>query len=300
MRKVLFFNQDRWCMGQIHRSLEKELYQHGIYANLLNWRTEVKPVEWQMLNDTYDLFLTNPDAVLPLANCGIPLGKIATIAHGQWDMLLAQQQSNNFDFYPQLYKFGVVSQVLKNKCAEHKISVRVPEVVREGLHFDFFYKKPSKKLQKIGYGGARETKNFFGVEIKRGHLVKHVISQTPLELVEHDFYNWLSMPAYYNSIDALVASSIEEAAGFPVMEAAAAGRLVLSTPVGYFEEDGPKGGGIVLPFQESDYCQSLHDNLAYYYNNPDDYYKKCCEIQEYAREAYDWSTHIHNWVEFLS
>ena len=53
-------------MGQIHRSLEKELYQHGIYANLLNWRTEVKPVEWQMLNDTYDLFLTNPDAVLPL------------------------------------------------------------------------------------------------------------------------------------------------------------------------------------------------------------------------------------------
>ena len=69
---------------------------------------------------------------------------------------------------------------------------------------------------------------------------------------------------------------------------------------GYFEEDGPKGGGIVLPFQESDYCQSLHDNLAYYYNNPDDYYKKCCEIQEYAREAYDWSTHIHKWVEFLS
>jgi hypothetical protein len=73
--KSFIFNQDRWCMGQIHRSLEKELYQHGIYANLLNWRNETKPVEWQMLNDTYDLFLTNPDAVLPLANCGIPLGR---------------------------------------------------------------------------------------------------------------------------------------------------------------------------------------------------------------------------------
>jgi glycosyltransferase involved in cell wall biosynthesis len=299
MRKVLFVNQDRWVMGQIHRSLEKELFSYGIYANLLNWRNETKPVEWQMLNDTYDLFLTNPDAVQPLSNYGIPLEKIATIAHGQWDMLLAQQQSNNFDFYPQLYKFGVVSQVLKDKCAEHKISTRVPEVVREGLHFDFFYKKPAKKLAKVGYGGA-EAKNFFGTEIKRRHLVKHVIGHTPLQLVEHDFYHWFSMPAYYNSIDALVASSIEEAAGFPVMEAAAAGRLVLSTPVGYFEEDGPKGGGIVLPLEENAYCQSLYENLAHYHNNPDDYHKKCCEIQEYARENYDWSRHIEKWVEFLS
>lgn len=287
-------------MGQIHRSLEKELFQYGIYANLLNWRTEVKPDEWKMLNDTYDLFVTNPDAVLPLHNCGIPINKIATIAHGQWDMLLAKQQSNNLDFYPHLYKFGVVSEVLKTKCAEHNISSRVPEVVREGLHFDFFYQKPSQSLQRVGYGGARETKNFFGVEIKRGHLVKNTVAQTPVQLVEHDFYNWLSMPAYYSKIDALVASSIEEAAGFPVMEAAAAGRLVLSTPVGYFEEDGPKGGGIVLPLEEQDYCQSLYNNLAEYYNDSNKYQKKCKEIQEYARENYDWSKHIQGWVNFLS
>ena len=299
-KKVLFFNQDRWCMGQIHRSLEKELFKYGIYANLLNWRAEIKPEEWKMLDDTYDLFVTNPDAVLPLASSGIPLAKIATIAHGQWDLLLAKKEANGFDFYPHLYKFGVVSNILKIKTAEHSITSRVPDVVTEGIHFSFFYQKPSDKLEIIGYGGARETVNFFGQEIKRGSLVKKTVEQTPIKIFEHNFWNWLTMPAYYKNIHALAASSIEESAGFPSMEAAAAGRLVLSTPVGYFEEHGPKGGGVVLPMDEKEYCEALYNNLALYYYNKDAYYKKCCEIQEYAREAYDWSKHIERWVAFLS
>jgi len=300
MKKVLFYTQNRWAYGSIHHGLCKELYKHGILANLLDWRLEITPQEWQLLNETYDLFVTNPEAVLALANCGIPLKKIATVAHGQWDMLLAQKESNNLDFYPHLYKFGVVSNILKQKSEEFNISVRTPDVVKFGVHFDMFYRKPSDRLQNIGYGGARTTQNFFGIEIKRAHLVSSVIQQTPLKTVDHNFYNWLCMPAYYAKLDALAVSSIEESAGLPSMEAAAAGRLVLSTPVGYFEEHGPKGGGVVLPLPEEEYCKSLYENLAHFYNNPEEYKKKCIQIQDYAREHYDWSKHIEGWVNFLS
>jgi hypothetical protein len=300
MKRVLFFTQDRWAFATIHHALEKELYKYGIYSNLMNWRLELTQEEWLLLNDSYDLFVTNPEAVLSLAQAGIPLNKIATVAHGQWDMLLAQKESNNLDFYHHLYKFGVVSQVLKNKAAEFNISSRVPDVVPFGIHFDVFYRKTSKSLQKVGYGGARETINFFGQEIKRGHLVKNVLSQTPLTLVEHNFYNWMCMPSYYEKLDALVVSSIEESAGLPSMEAAAAGRLVLSTPVGYFEEHGPKGGGVVLPMEQEVYCNTLYATLAHYYNYPEEYKKKCKQIQDYARENYDWSKYIEGWVNFLS
>ena len=121
------------------------------------------------------------------------MNKIAAVAHGQWDMLLAQKESNNLDFYPHLYKFGVVSKVLKTKSEEFKISSRVPDVVPFGIHFDVFYRSIPESLQKVGYGGARETANFFGQEIKRGSLVKKTVEQTPIKIFEHNFWNWLKI-----------------------------------------------------------------------------------------------------------
>ncbi len=299
MRKVLFYTQSRWAFATIHRGLEKELYKYGIISNLLDWTQQYSGEEFKLLNESYDLFVTMPDAVVHLNRCGIPGNKIATVAHGQWDMLLAKRDFGN-GFYDQIYKFGVVSNVLKTKSAEFGIN-RTPDVVSFGIHFDMFYRKPSSSLKKIGYGGARETKNFFNVEIKRGHLVKETITNVPeVNLVEHDFYNWMCMPAYYNSIDALAVSSIEESAGLPSMEAAAAGRLVLSTPVGYFEENGPRGGGILLPLEEEEYKKKLSEEIRYYTSDSEAYKKKCLEIQEFAKENYDWSRHIENWVNFLT
>jgi glycosyltransferase involved in cell wall biosynthesis len=299
MRKVIFYTQSRWAFATIHRGLEKELYKYGIIANLLDWTQQYSGEEFKLLNESYDLFVTMPDAVVHLNRCGIPGNKIATVAHGQWDMLLAKRDFGN-GFYDQIYKFGVVSNVLKTKSAEFGIN-RIPDVVSFGIHFDMFYRKPSSSLKKIGYGGARETKNFFNVEIKRGHLVKETVTNIPeVNLVEHNFYNWMCMPAYYNSIDALAVSSIEESAGLPSMEAAAAGRLVLSTPVGYFEENGPRGGGILLPLEEEEYKKKLSEEIRYYTSDSEAYKKKCLEIQEFAKENYDWSRHIENWVNFLT
>lgn len=299
MRKVLFYTQDRWAFAAIHHALEKELYKYGIYSNLLNWRLELAQEEWQLLNECYDLVVTNPEAVGAIHGAGIPANKIAAVAHGQWDMLLAKKESGEQDFYPHIHKFGVVSDVLKRKVVEHSISQRVPDVIPFGIHFDIFYRKVADSLRTVGYGGARTTQNFFGEEIKRAHLVSSVVSMTPLQAVNHNFYNWMCMPSYYEKIDSLAVSSTEESAGLPALEAAAAGRLVLSTPVGYFEEHGPRGGGIVLPIEEKAYKEELFGALAHYHNNPDEYKKKCSEIQEYARENYDWKKHIEKWVQFL-
>ena len=302
MKKVLFYTQNRWAFGSIHHALAKELYKYGIIANLLDWTQHYTPDEIRLLNDSYDLFVTNPEAIVHLNRLGIPPEKLATVAHGQWDMLLARRDFGNL-FYNQIKKFGVVSNVLKNKAAEFGVE-RIPDVIPFGIHFDMFYRKPSEKLEKLGYGGAKETKNFFDVEIKRGHLVKQTATEIPqVKLVEHNFYNWMCMPGYYNSIDALAVSSIEESAGLPSMEAAAAGRLVLSTPVGYFEDYGPKGGGVVLPMgypEEDQYCSALKESIEYYQKNPEAYNKKCLDIQEFARENYDWEKHILGWVNFLS
>jgi glycosyltransferase involved in cell wall biosynthesis len=302
MKKVLFYTQSRWAFAAIHRGLEKELYKYGIIANLLDWTQHYTPDEMRLLNDTYDLFVTNPEAVVHLNRLGIPPDKIATVAHGQWDMLLARRDFGN-EFYKQIRKFGVVSNILKTKAQEFGIK-RIPDVIPFGIHFDLFYRRPSDNLSRIGYGGAKETKNFFDLEIKRGHLVRQTVEKiSGVNLIEHSFYNWMCMPGYYNSVDAIAVSSIEESAGLPSMEAAAAGRLVLSTPVGYFEEYGPRGGGVVLPMghpNEEEYCSALTESITFYQQNSDAYKQKCLDIQEFARENYDWSKHIEAWVNFLS
>jgi hypothetical protein len=297
MKKVLFYTQDRWAFGSIHHGLCKELYKRSIYANLLDEDKEYTKEEFQLLNSTYDLFVTNPDKVLALhTNGGIPLNKIVAVAHGQWDILLANQTSN---IYPHIHSFGVISNILKNKCKEWNFS-RIPKVVETGIHFDLFYTPPSKKLRVIGYGGIKQTYNFFNQEIKRGHLVEKACEDMEgICLKSSGSYSYLCMPSYYKTIDAVVMSSTEEAGGLPMLEAAAAGRLCIGTPVGFFEENAPKGGGILVPLEENQFVESVKETILYYKDNPGDYINKCLEVQNYARENYDWSNKIGPWLELL-
>lgn len=299
MKKVLFFTQNRWAFGSIHYGLCKELFKHNIYANLLDEDIAYSKIEIEHLLNVYDLFVTNPDKVLRLHyNYNIPLNKIVAVAHGQWDILLAKRNSN-IDFYPELYSFGVISNFLKQKCIEWNISV-TPKVVETGVHFDAFYTPPSKQLRSVGYGGIRQTTNFFGEEIKRGSLVEEVCQQIPdLNLKQAGNVNFLCMPGYYKTVDSVVMSSTEEGGGLPIMEAAAAGRLVLGTPVGYFEEHASKGGGILLPLDQNEFKEQLYNNLTLYKTDWNLYYNKCLEIQQYAKDHYDWSKKITAWVDLL-
>ncbi len=294
----MFFTQDRWAFASIHNGLIKELYSRGIHANLLSWDKSYSLKEFEYLNQTYDLFVTNPDAVLILhQDYKIPLNKISAIAHGQWDILRAKHNAS-FDFYPELHSFGCISNVLLNKCKEWNFQI-LPKVVELGVHFDLFYKQPSKNLQKVGYAGAYESFNFFGQEIKRGRLLESISSKVDLTFCKHGFYNHMAMPAFYWDIDCIVMTSIEEAGGLPMMECAAAGRLPVGTPVGYFEDNANKGAGVLAPLEENEFIKSVSESLNFYKLNPGEYVEKCLEAQQFAKDNYDWPVKIDKWIELF-
>ena len=227
----------------------------------------------------------------------VPFDKIISIAHGQWDILLARQNFG-LDVLSKIKKYAVVSNILKEKSIEFGSPV-IPEVVELGIHFDLLYNKPSDSLKTIGYAGAYETVNYFGQEIKRGRLVKDIAEKTNLNLNNHEFFNYMCVPSYYKQIDCLIMSSTEESVGLPMLEGAAAGKLCIGTPVGYFERNGLKGGGFQVSLEENQFVHEVSAILNYYKYNPEQYHKKCLDIQEYARYNYDWSKVIHQWVELF-
>jgi hypothetical protein len=300
MKKIIFFTQNRWAFGSIHHALCKELFKHNIYANLLDWTQPYTHEEFKLLLDTYDLIVTMPDAVmLTHRTWNVPLNKIVAIAHEQWDILLAKKQ-DEFDFYPHIQAFGVISQSLYNNCKDWNMSV-MPKIVETGVHFDLFYAKPSEQLKTIGYGGAKGTLNFYGVDRKRGHLVEKACSGIEnIELQAAGSYNYLCMPGYYKTVDSVIMSSLEEAGGLPMFEAAAAGRLPIGTPVGFFKDNAPKGGGVMVPLDEEGFIKEASEAILYYRDNPKAYVDKCLEVQAFAKDNYDWSKKISMWLDILA
>jgi glycosyltransferase involved in cell wall biosynthesis len=296
--RILFYTQNRWAFGLIHHSLIKELYKYNIHANLLDWTKSYTEEEFFYLNNTYDIFVTHPEAVHILHNVyHVPLNKIVAVAHGEWDLFLAKQ-SFGTDFYESLYNFGVVSEALEKKAEQLGISAR-PSVVEIGIDADIYDCPISDKLEIIGYGGLKESKDHMGNEIKRGWMVDDALCDINVHVQFSDQYNYLCMPGYYRNIDCLVVSSSEESVGLPAMEAAAAGRLVLGTPVGYFEKHGKNGGGIVLPVEPFLFMEKLKEHVVYYANNPDEYKYRCLQIQKYAKENYSWETKVEGWINLF-
>jgi glycosyltransferase involved in cell wall biosynthesis len=164
-----------------------------------------------------------------------------------------------------------------------------------------FYCQPSKQLQTIGYGGIKQTYNFYKQEIKRGYLVEQAcLGIDGIQLITSGSYNHLCMPAYYKTVDSVIMSSSEEAGGLPMLEAAASGRLPIGTPVGFFEENALKGGGILVPIEETEFIKQTKQVILYYKDNPNEYIEKCLEVQAYARDHYDWSKKIQSWLELLN
>lgn len=300
MEKVIFFVENGWAFGQLHKAVCKELYKHGIYANILDSSKSYTLEELDLLQKHYDIFVTLPNFAHILVNeYLIDPSKIIIMAHEQCDILYTIQM-HGVEYFNKFKKYAVISDILKIKSKEWGISVE-PIITECGVHFNHFYSPVKDNLKIVGYGGAKCSPNFYGVDRKRGYLVENCVKQIDgLILREHKFYNHLCMPGYYKEIDCLMMSSIQDAGGLPVVEAAAAGRLVISTPVGFFEHSGPLGGGIVVPLDEDGFMSESKKNLIYYMQNEKEYREKCHSIQSYARDNYDWSIRIKNWVNLFN
>ena len=127
-------------------------------------------------------------------------------------------------------------------------------------------------------------------------MVEQAAQQAKLTFqAAHGYHNsFVTMPGFYNAVDAVVVASTEEGAGLPALEASAAGKLVISTPVGLWLAKAGSSGHTV-PIEENEFLQATITHLEYYRDNETAYHLKCLDTQEHAKR-YDWANVIQHWV----
>jgi len=293
-RSVLFFTENAWAFGQIHNALVKRLWEHGIYAHILDWRISYSPTEVEYLKRKFDLFYTNPPQVPHLINAfGVPKERIVTVAHAEVDIYKAVQAAG-IEMFDGLKAFAVINESMIFASAAFGVK-RVPNVVLNGIDFDHFYAPVSTGLKTVGYAGAPEHITSNGNDCKRMHLVFETVNGLPVAISGRNRVHHLCMAGWYTDIDALLLPSSYEACGLPMMEAAAAGRMVLcSAGVGYF--DGNFGVACRLP--ENEWVEDANAALLSH-QDPATYRETCERSQQYARDHFDWSNRIENWVKLF-
>ena len=299
MKRIAFFTYNEWAFGSIHKALIKELYKNGIDSNIIDWNISYSREEFNAFMDTYDVFVTVPgNAVTALLSYGVPYSNIIAIAHGRYDIQFGISEGNDFNAFR---AYGGVSSDLSHFSQQNGINKEF-FVVRNGINFDEFYRPVAENLNVIGYSGVIEKDNPHSniKDWKRGYLVQDIASKTDTKLHLPTQRSHLAMSAYYKDIDCLMVSSTEqESCGLPLLEAAAAGRLPISTLTG-INRDFNKPTGIILPMDEELYLSGGINVINTLKENPHLFHQLCTNAQEFARMHYDWSVVIDNWIILLT
>jgi glycosyltransferase involved in cell wall biosynthesis len=297
MKKIVFYMEPTWAYGTIHYELCKYLWTYGFDCKLLPWNQSYTLAEMQELIDTTDLFVTTPHGWRLLGyNYKIFDAKqCVVISHSKLDMdeLIEMHGLGDFDKF---HRYGAVSEWLGEVSTQLGIT-RPAFITPLGINTNSFYSKPNDSLQTIGCMGLGQV----GVHqnIKRPWLLEIATSRAVLHLRAASSYHhsFVTMPGFYKSVDAVLIASTEEGAGLPLLEAGAAGKLVISTPVGHWKRAGEQGADLV-PIQEDEFIEKTVELLSYYKSNPEKYRQRCLEIQHHA-QSYDWKYVIDKWVEIL-
>jgi glycosyltransferase involved in cell wall biosynthesis len=292
----VFYTEPEWAFGVIHYELTKYLFEHSVNATVLSWNINYNKQEIQELSDNIDYFVANPYGIsLLIDKFGIVPEKCIVVAHAVRDL----HHLNIFspDNRKRLHNYGVVSDWLLEQSILLNID-RVPMVVPIGINYESFVSEPSSELKTIGYAGTISD-NAIHKDIKRYWLIEEVSQKTNLDLKPAVTYHnsYVTMQGYYKTVDAVIIASTEEGAGLPALEASAAGKLVISTPVGIWLSKSDNTGHTVS-IDEEHFLNETEQLLTYYKNNPEKYRKKCLETQKHAK-LYDWSNVIKYWVELV-
>ncbi len=299
MKRIAFFTYNEWAFGSIHKALIKELYKNGIDSNIIDWNVSYSREEFNAFMDTYDVFVTVPgNAVTALLAYGVPYSSIIAIAHGRYDIEFGLSEGNDFNAFR---AYGGVSLDLADFSHKNGIT-RDFYVVRNGINFDEFYRPVAEQLNVIGYSGVIEKDNPHSKikDWKRGYLVKEVAAKTNTKLLLPSQRSHLAMAAYYKDVDCLMLSSTEqESCGLPLLEAAAAGRLPISTLTG-INRDFEVPTGVVLPMEEDRYLFAGINAINTLKENPKFFKQLCTNAQEFAKMHYDWSVVIDGWITLLT
>jgi hypothetical protein len=227
---------------------------------------------------------------------GVPPEKCIAVVHAVLDIECLKTFLP--DNVQRLRAYSAVSEWLIDQSQARGID-RVPTYTPVGINYQSFFTEPSQELRTVGYAGAINPDNIHR-HIKRPWLVEQVTHEAGLIFcAAHAYHNsWITMPGFYHAVDAVIVASTEEGAGLPALEASAAGRLVISTPVGLWKSNS-NGTGHTVPIEESAFLKETQALLIFYQQNSVAYQKKCAEAQEHAK-TYDWSGAIDQWINLLS
>lgn len=302
--RLIAYTFNEWAFGSLHYELAKFLHPLAIDMSLLPWTPHYSEREMTELASGVDLFMTQPDAAPVLVKrFNISPEKILVVGHSIYDFHVLQKEPFYENFHLKelgIYRnIGVISESLKAQLKELEPSLD-PVVLPLAINYNKFYQEPARELRTLGYAGKMHRDDE-GYDCKRGHLVQRVAEQTGLELkIAEQYHNsFVTMQGFYKNVDCVLISSAEqEAGGLPAFEAAAAGRLVLSTPVGHIGERGMSSCADILPVEEDQYVQEAVNRIRYYIEHPDKFLERTTELQDNA-VSNDWCMVAPRWADFI-
>jgi glycosyltransferase involved in cell wall biosynthesis len=299
-QKVLIYGYTKWSHGRVYYDLCKHLHRHGYIVDILDWQVNHSGHIGEIIS-YYGLFMTALDGVRTLVDSyGIPYEKIIALSHGELDIQILIDQKG-LEPFAKFAGYGVVSYGLLSASLTLGVT-RIPAIVPLGVNFAEFQAAIKERLLTVGYAGSISHKTRYGLEWKRGELARECAVEAGLHykpagsiVSQVSFHD---MPEYYKTVDAVLITSLQEGAGLPALEAAAAGRLVISTPVGHVPLKAYEGGGIIAPIDPGKFIAFTAATLRYYKENPAAYVTKCRAIQEAAKK-FDWQYSIPEWIELI-
>jgi glycosyltransferase involved in cell wall biosynthesis len=170
---------------------------------------------------------------------------------------------------------------------------------RCGIEFDRFLCPPATKLEAVGYATIMERYSEFGVEQKRGVLAQRCATAAGLKFIRAEGFTPKTMPYYYTLIGALIVPSLQDGSPRPPLEAAASGRLVISTPVGHVPQLAYEGLGIMGPLDAEAFVDFTTEKLLYFKRHLSSFAAECTKNQKAAR-ARDWPNVVGDWIELFN
>ncbi|MFO1160375.1 MAG: glycosyltransferase [Reyranellaceae bacterium] len=282
----------------MHSELVRFLHSRGIVSDVLDWSKGYTIQDLSMMNRYYDCIYSVVGETWPLTDTyGIPHNKIVAVAHGEYDLHHAIN-SRPADEIGKFADYAVISEFLRDLSIELGIE-RIPKVVRYGINYGRFFRTISPELKIVGYGGSMHRPDHLGIDWKRGVLAEEAAKAANLTFKPAGNFHYLAMPHYYGQVDAVLVTSSREGFGLPAMEAAAAGRLVISTPVGGFPRQASMGAGLLAPVEPDAFKEFCIERLTHFSRHPDDYVRACGRIQQAAR-VLDWSYVVDDWISLFA
>jgi Glycosyl transferases group 1 len=301
MTSLLIFGYTQWAYGQLHNALAEQLRVRGWKVTIKDWRASHPNLAAEAAQ--HDHVMTVFDGPQALAGYGIPREKTTFVAHAEFDIqgIIATEGIDSFSRYR---NYAVVSDSLA--CSSLALGVpRIPTVVRLGVDTDKYRRPVAERLRTVGYAARWERNTNSGVEQKRGRLAQSCAEEAGLEFKRTEDTPMDQMPDFYASIDALIMPSLQEGAGLPALEAAAAGRLVIGTPVGHFPRLAYEGLGIMGPLDAKAFQRFAVERLRFFKDNPTAYRHACTAAQDAAnshhpeRPGRDWRHVVDDWIELF-